>query len=166
MLIYFISNQRGLFVDKLKTENKYVIFERGDDLQKYLRKMVIWIEKFYKDIATRVNWLLTNTVEDHTADDTLSEYESGSVHSNSGATGTITLTLPTVKVSGVKFTFAIQAAQELRIDPAAATILDDSGQTSDKYKTANAIGECLVVISNSDGDWIVIAKYGTWTEQA
>ena len=166
MLIYFISNQRGLFVDKLKTENKYVIFKKGDDLLDYLRKMVIWIEKFYADIATRVNWLLTNTVEDHTADDTLTEYETDSVHSNSGATGTITLTLPTVTVSGVKFSFAIQAAQELRIDPAAATIFDTSGQTADKYKWADAVGECITLISNSSGDWIVIAKYGTFGEQA
>ena len=152
-------------MDKLKTENKYVIFKKGDDLLDYMRKMVIWVEKFYADIATRVNWLLTNTVEDHTEDDTLTEYETDSIHSNSGATGAITLTLPTVTISGVKFTFAIQAAQELRVDPAAATILDDSGQTADKYKTANAIGECLVLISNSSGDWYVIAKSGTWMEE-
>lgn len=55
MLIYSISDQRGLFVDKLKIENKYVIFKKGEDLQDYLRKMVIWIEKFYADIVTRVN---------------------------------------------------------------------------------------------------------------
>lgn len=152
-------------MDKLKSENKYVLFKKGEDLQDYLRKMVIWIEKFYANIATRVNWLLTNTVEDHTADDTLTEYETDSIHSNSGATGTITLTLPTITISGVKFTFAVQAAQELRIDPAAATIFDDSGQTADKYKTANAIGECMVIISNSSGDWYVIAKSGTWTEE-
>ncbi len=165
MLIYSILNQPGLFVDKLKTENKYVLFKKGEDLLDYLRKMVIWIEKFYADIATRVNWLLTNTVEDHTEDDTLTEYETDSVHSNLGATGTITLTLPTVTVSGVKFTFSVQAAQELRIDPAAATILDISGQTADKYKWADAVGEGLVLISNSSGDWYVIAKAGTWTEE-
>ena len=37
---------------------------------------------------------LKKTVEAHTSDDTLTVTESGSVHSNLGATGTVTLTLP------------------------------------------------------------------------
>lgn len=161
-------------MELLKLENKHTTFKAEEgfmspsltELPDYLKKLVIWIENIYRDTTTRVNWLLTNTVEDHTADDTLTEYETGSIHSNLDATGAITLTLPTVTRSGVKFTFAVQVAQELRIDPAAATILDDSGQTEDKYKTANAIGECLQIISNSSGDWYVIGKSGTWTEEA
>jgi len=137
-----------------------------EELPKYLRKLVIWVEKIYKEIASRINWLMTNTVEVHTSDDTLTEHETGSVYSNLGATGAVTLTLPTVTKAGIKFTFAVQAAQELRVDPGTATIRDDSGQTADKYKSANAIGECLQIISDSDGDWYTIAKYGTWTEEA
>jgi len=161
-------------MEKLKLENRHTIFQPAEgrlpsaieELPKYLKGLVIWAEKMYKDITIRVNWLMTTTVEAHTSDDSLTEYETGSVHSNLGATGAITLTLPTVAKAGIKFAFAVQAAQELRIDPGTATIRDDSGQTADKYKTANAIGECLQIISNSNGDWIVIAKYGTWTEEA
>jgi len=105
------------------------------------------------------------TIEAHTADDTLTAAESGSVHSNLGATGTITLTLPPSAPQGTVFTFAVQAAQELRIDPGMATIRDDSGQTADKYKEADAIGECLTVVADSNGDWATIAKNGTWTEE-
>jgi len=105
------------------------------------------------------------TIEAHTADDTLTAAESGSVHSNLGATGTITLTLPPSAPQGMVFTFAVQAAQELRIDPGMATIRDDSGQTADKYKEADAIGECLTVVADSNGDWATIAKNGTWTEE-
>ena len=105
-------------------------------------------------------------IEAHTSDDTLTPAESGSVHTNLGATGTVTLTLPASAPAGTVFTFAVQVAQELRIDPGTATIRDDSGQTPDKYKTANAIGECLALISDSNNDWATIAKNGTWTEEA
>lgn len=159
-------------MEKLKIQNRHTIFKPGEgrqaleDLPAWLRKLVIWSEKNYSEIVSRVNYLMTNTVQDHTSDDTLTEHETGIIHSNLGATGAITLTLPAVDKAGIKFTFAVQAAQELRIDPGAATIRDDSGQTADKYKTANAIGESLGIISNSSGDWYTISKNGTWTEEA
>ena len=106
------------------------------------------------------------TIEAHTSDDTLTAAESGSVHSNLGATGTVTLTLPASAPSGTVFSFAVQAAYEFRIDPGTATIRDDSGQTADKYKSANAVGECLSLVADSNGDWSTIAKNGTWTEEA
>ena len=91
--------------------------------------------------------------------------ESGSVHTNLGATATVTLTLPASAPEGTMFTFAIQATQELRVDPAAAAIRDDSGQTSGKYKAADAVGECLTLVADSNGDWTTVAKNGTWTEE-
>jgi len=105
-------------------------------------------------------------IEAHTSDDTLAVAESGSVHSNLGATGMVTLVLPASAPAGTVFTFAVQAAQELRIDPGTATIRDDSGQTADKYKSADAIGECLSLVADSNGDWVTTAKNGTWTEEA
>ena len=109
---------------------------------------------------------LKKTVEAHTGDDTLAAAESGSVHSNLGATTTVTLTLPVSAPAGTAFSFAVQAAQELRIDPGTATIRDDSGQTADKYKSANAIGASLMLVADSAGDWATVAKNGTWTEEA
>jgi len=106
------------------------------------------------------------TVEGHTSDDTLTEAESGSIHSNLGATGAVTLTLPASASAGTVFAFAVQAAQELRVDPGTAAIRDDSGQTADKYKSADTIGGCLTLVADSNGDWAVIAKNGTWTEEA
>ncbi|MHC4543103.1 MAG: hypothetical protein ACYSYL_01085 [Planctomycetota bacterium] len=88
-------------------------------------------------------------IEAHTVDDTLTVEESGSVHTNLGAAATVTLTLPASAPQGTVFTFAVH----------------DSGQTADKYKVADAIGECLTVIADSNGDWATTAKYGTWTEE-
>ena len=109
---------------------------------------------------------LKKAIEAHTADDTLTVAESGSVHSNLGASATVTLTLPTSAPPGTTFSFAVQAAQQLRIDPGTAAIRDDSGQTADKYKSANTIGASLTVIAESAGNWATIAKNGTWTEES
>jgi hypothetical protein len=108
---------------------------------------------------------VTKTIEAHTSNDTLTAAESGSVHSNLGATGTVTLTLPASAPAGTVLNFAVQAAYELRIDPGTATIRDDSGQTAGKYKSADAIGECLSLVADSNGDWATIVKNGTWTEE-
>lgn len=104
-------------------------------------------------------------IEAHTSNDTLTTAESGSIHSNLGATGVVTLTLPDSAPAGTVLSFAVQAAYELRIDPGTATIRDDSGQTADKYKSASAIGASLCLAADSSGDWVTIAKNGTWTEE-
>jgi len=109
---------------------------------------------------------IKKTVEAHSSDDTLTTAESGSVHTNLGATGTVTLILPSSAPAGTVFTFAVQAAQELRIDPGTATIKDDSGQTAGKYKWADAIGECITLVADSNGNWVTTGKNGTWTEEA
>jgi hypothetical protein len=104
-------------------------------------------------------------VEAHTAGDTLSASESGSVHSNLGATAVVTLTLPSAPPEGTELTFAVQAAQELRVDPDTATIRDDSGQTAGRYKSASTIGATLTLVADGNGDWATTAKNGTWTEE-
>jgi hypothetical protein len=105
-------------------------------------------------------------IEAHTSDDSLTAVESDSIHTNLSATGAVKLTLPAAAPAGTLFYFAVQAAYELRIDPGTATIRDDSGQTADKYKSADAIGECMTLAADSNGDWVTIAKNGTWTEEA
>jgi hypothetical protein len=108
---------------------------------------------------------VTKVVETHTGSDTLTAAESGSIHSNFGATGVVILTLPDTAPAGTVFSFAVQSAYELRIDPGTATIRDDCGQTAGKYKSANAIGASLCLAADSGGDWMTIAKNGTWTEE-
>jgi hypothetical protein len=108
---------------------------------------------------------IRRTIEAHTSDDTLTVDESGSVHTNLGATGVVKLTLPASAAEGIIFTFAVQAPQQLRIDPGAATVRDDSGQTAGRYKSANVIGGCITLVADSNGDWVTVAKNGTWTEE-
>lgn len=105
------------------------------------------------------------SIEAHTSNDTLVPAESGSVHTNLGATGVVTFTLPASAPQGVTFTFAVQAAFDLRVDPGTATIRDDSGQTAHKYKFASAIGASLTLVADANGDWVTVAKNGTWTQE-
>jgi hypothetical protein len=109
---------------------------------------------------------IKKTIEAHTDNDTLIAAESYSVHTNLGASATVTLTLPASAPTGTVFSFAVQSAQQLRIDPGTTAIRDDSGQTADKYKSASTIGASLTIIADSAGNWATIAKNGTWSEEA
>ncbi len=104
-------------------------------------------------------------LEAKTSNYSVAAADCGKVFTNLGATGAITLTLPASPAAGDNYTFAVQAAQELRVDPGTATIRDDSGQTADKYKACSTIGACLKLVADSNGDWVTIAKNGTWTEE-
>ncbi|MBN1974200.1 MAG: hypothetical protein JW787_11210 [Sedimentisphaerales bacterium] len=104
-------------------------------------------------------------IESHDIDDTLTPSESGSVHTNYGAAMPVVITLPEDAPEGTVFTFAVQAAYELRIDPDSATIRDSCGQTSGKYKYAGTIGDCITLIADENCDWVTIAKNGSWNEE-
>ncbi len=105
-------------------------------------------------------------IESHSESDTLTANESMSVHTNYGAVMPIVLTLPEEAPQGTIFTFAVQAAYQLRIDPGSAAIRDDCGQTAGKYKYADSIGESITLVADENGDWVTISKNGVWTEEA
>lgn len=108
---------------------------------------------------------IRRSIEAHATNDTLTMAESGSVHTNLGGTGLVTLTLPANAEEGTDFTFAVQAAWELRVAPGTAAIRDNSGQTAGKYKSAGAIGASLTLVADSNGDWTAVAQAGTWTQE-
>lgn len=109
--------------------------------------------------------------EAHTAADTLTAEENGTAHSNSGASGAVTLTLPAASTNpGVHYYFAVRAAQELRIDPNGTdTIsLPSSGVpgAAGKYLVADAIGETVHLASLGGTNWCVLGYTGTWTAES
>lgn len=109
------------------------------------------------------------TVEAHTAGDTLLNSENGTVHTNTGATGTITVVLP-VGATGLHFFFSVGAAFELRIDPNGTdTIsLPSSGVpgAAGKYLVADAIGETVHLMCLKANNWAVSGYTGTWSAEA
>lgn len=108
-------------------------------------------------------------VEHHTANDTLTVHENGTLHTNTGAAGAITIALPAATV-GLHFYFAVGAAQQLRIDPnGTETIsLPSNGVpgAAGKYLVADAIGETVRLVCAVAGNWAVFGFTGTWTAEA
>lgn len=108
-------------------------------------------------------------VEAHTANDTLTTSESGTWHTNTGASGAITIALPAATV-GLRYGFALGAAQQLRIDPnGSETIsLPSSGVpgAAGKYLVADAVGENVHLACLIAGNWSVLGYTGTWTAEA
>lgn len=122
-------------------------------------------------IAARwLTWpkIALRTVEAHTADDTLTSEESGSVHTTVGAAGTVVLTLPAAAV-GLEYFFRVGAAQELRIEPNGTdqVSLPSTGVpgTAGKYLTANADGESVHLVCAKAGQWTAFGFTGTWTAE-
>ena len=108
-------------------------------------------------------------VEAHTAGDTLTVEENGTAHTNTGAAAAIVLTLPAA-TPGLRFTFGVGAAFELRIDPSGTeTIsLPSSGVpgAAGKYLGADAVGETVDLVCLKAGNWSVVGYTGTWTAEA
>lgn len=99
---------------------------------------------------------------------TLTAGDSGAIISNAGASGAATFPLPPA-TPGLEFTFVVEAAQELRIDPnGTETIaLPATGvqQAAGKYITADAIGERIHIVCITAGTWDVLYHQGTFTAE-
>jgi len=109
--------------------------------------------------------LKTTIIEHHTASDTLTKYETGSMHTNLGAGAAILLKLPQDALAGTRFEFAIMNDQQLRIDPGAAGSIYINGakQADDAYIVADDEAESVILTADGNGDWIASSVVGTWT---
>ena len=120
---------------------------------------------FYTPLIAAIR---TPTLEHHTASDTLTKEETHSFHTNLGAGGTITLTLPQDAVTGTHFYFVVMAAQALRVDPGAAggIYIGGAKQTDDKYISADDEAESVLLICTGSNDWVALFTTGTWSVEA
>lgn len=107
----------------------------------------------------------------HTTNATLTAEDTGTWHSNAGASGNITISLPAASAAnvGVRYGFTLAAAQQLRIDPnGTETIsLPSTGAPSGagKYIVADAVGENVEIACLAVGNWSVLSYTGTWTAE-
>lgn len=110
-------------------------------------------------------------VEHHTTGWTLTAAECGTLHTNKGAGGAIVAQLPAASAAnlGLRYRFAVLAAQELRIEPDGSDqiSLPSNGvpETAGDYITANAIAETVELVVVDAGLWAAFGPVGTWTGQ-
>lgn len=53
-------------MDNLKDTEKFIVYKKGEDLPRYVSKLVSWIERFiFNRISKRVNWLLDRVFQDY-----------------------------------------------------------------------------------------------------
>lgn len=104
----------------------------------------------------------------HTANGSVIGRDSGSVHTNNGAAGTVTLSLPPA-VAGLRFRFLLRAAQEFRLNPSGTeTIaLPSTGVQggAGKYLVADAVGEWVELLCVVAGTWDAVGYAGTWAHE-
>jgi len=102
-----------------------------------------------------------------TANYTINEFLNEATFINTGATGTVVLTLPPASI-GLKYHFRVTTAQELRISPNGSDTIAINGtqQAAGKYITANAIGELCTLECVVTGQWEQTNSLGTWTAEA
>lgn len=96
----------------------------------------------------------------HATNFTLTAVQSGTTHSNLGAGGTITATLPQSPPKGTVFYFVCMADLALQIDPGAAggIYIKGAKQTDDKYASVTDIGDFIHVIADGNGDWVAVSS--------
>lgn len=99
-------------------------------------------------------------VAHHTANFTLTAAHSGTVHTNLGAGGTITATLPQSPPKGTMYQFVCMADQVFRFEPGAAggIYIKGAKQTDDKYVSITDIGDFVHLIADGNGDWVAVAS--------
>jgi len=88
----------------------------------------------------------------------------GGVFTNTGASGSIVLTLP-APVLGMHFRVYLTVAQDVDINAAASTqILVLTNATGDAISSAATIGNSIELVALSTTTWAAFAVSGTWTD--
>lgn len=95
----------------------------------------------------------------------LSDYNSGSLHSNLGAGGVIELWLEDSPTAGDTYIIFVAAAQIIRLKFEGendAFYYNGSKQSDEDYLYSNTIGSSVTVVADENGDWYVTNVAGTW----
>lgn len=107
------------------------------------------------------------TVAAKAADATLTASDMGKNITNTGASGTVALTLPAVSESrGKYFRVQVTAAEIVQLDPGTSSVYLGGSGVADKYaQLAGVIGNYADVYCDGT-DWLITAYSGVATKEA
>jgi hypothetical protein len=122
----------------------------------------VWFyDKANSRVYSEVGWATRADVVEFTSDDTLTTIQSGSVSTNRGAAGTVTVSLPNAQI-GLQYRFVRTENQVLRVNPAGASDLIRGGGVN-KYLQLNAQGDSVRLTCTRNNVWEVESFNGTYT---
>jgi len=116
-----------------------------------------------QEVAGTAEDVVTKTQADSPV--ALTAADHGKTFTNKGATDTVEFDLPAAPAEGICLRFVALAAQAIRLDPGASDgiYINGAKQTDGLYVDFDAVNEYLEIVANEDGDWIPVAKSGTFT---
>jgi hypothetical protein len=91
--------------------------------------------------------------------------QNGSIFTNSGASGSVTLTLPTPLV-GLQYTFVVVAAQTLQINATGGSVVIGLGElasTAGGNVSSNSPYSAVSLVCLSSTLWAATSTSGTWS---
>lgn len=114
------------------------------------------------DVAFGINPVSNSAVTAKTASYTITNQEYNCAFSNSGATGSVTFTLPTCFAGAVVGPFLKLANQTIVLDGAGS---DTVSGAATLQNTASESGDATIVLFGiSATQWMIQSKVGTWNE--
>jgi hypothetical protein len=98
-------------------------------------------------------------ISHHPTDFSLSPHDSGSVHTNRGARGLVTATLPAAPPAGTEFRFVGMADQPMRLAPtgSGAIFIHGAKKPGREPVTINEVGDFVHLMAAGRGDWVAVA---------
>jgi hypothetical protein len=102
-----------------------------------------------------------------TADLTLTAADTGKLYTNTGAAGTVVLTLPAATLTnnvGPEFFFCVRAAQTLRITAGAGDVINraSAATAAGGNISSNTVRSCIRLTVSAAGFWDALSETGTW----
>lgn len=99
--------------------------------------------------------------------ETLTGAYSGLIITNLNASGIQTLNLPPA-VAGMRFIFALSAAQRITVNPDNNDLFIGTGispapSAGQALQSDQVVGSLREIVAVNDANWLVIRKVGTWT---
>ncbi len=99
-------------------------------------------------------------INHHARDFSLTPADTGTVHTNRGATGIVTATLPAAAPDGTELRFVCMTAQPLRLvaESGGGIVIKGVERPVKTYVSINEVGDFVHLVAAGRGEWIAVAS--------